>query len=135
MEEAVAGDADAVVVELGTNDFSPAPFRGYPIQSLDILASVPLVIWQTAEGAEGDESIRVVNGAIREIVPTYPNVAIADWEAFVPEEAFAGGRDPPLRGFERLESELLVPMLSAWRDTLIGRGATSCGRKVVRGTS
>ena len=28
VEEAVAGDADAVVVELGTNDFSPAPFRG-----------------------------------------------------------------------------------------------------------
>jgi hypothetical protein len=86
-EAAVAQDADAVVVELGTNDFSPAPFRGCLIQALHILASVPLVIWQTARGAEGDESIRAVNEAIREIVPTCPNVAIADWEAFVPEEA------------------------------------------------
>ena len=135
MEEAVAGDADAVVVELGTNDFSPAPFRGYPIQSLDILASAPLVIWQTAEGAEGDESIRVVNGAIRETVPTYPNAAIADWEAFVPEEGLQEDGIRPDEGFEHLESELLVPMLSEWRDTLTGRGATSCGREVVRGTS
>jgi hypothetical protein len=135
VEEAVAGDADAVVVELGTNDFSPAPFRGYPIQSLDILASVPLVIWQTAEEAEGDESIRVVNGAIREIVPTYPNVAIADWEAFVPEEALQEDGMHPYEGSNGWSRSSWVPMLSAWRDTLIGRGATSCGRKVVRGTS
>ncbi|HZB78749.1 MAG TPA: hypothetical protein VE522_02740 [Actinomycetota bacterium] len=134
-EEAVAQDADAVVVELGTNDFSPAPFSGYLIQTLDVLASVPLVVWQTAKGAEGDESIRAVNEAIRENVPTYPNVAIADWEAFVPEEALQEDGIHPDEGFERLESELLVPMLSEWRDALTGKGATSCSREVVRGTS
>jgi hypothetical protein len=134
-QEAVAQDADAVVVELGTNDFSPAPFRGYLIQTLDILAGVPLVIWQTAKGAEGDESIRAVDEAIREIVPTYPNVTIADWEAFVPEEALQEDAIHPDDGFEHLESELLVPLLSGWRDALSAEGATSCGRKVVRGTS
>jgi hypothetical protein len=134
-EEAVAQDADAVVVELGTNDFSPVAFRGYLIQTLDILASVPLVIWQTARGPEGDESIRAVNEAIREIVPTYPNLAIADWEAFVPEEAVQVDGIHPDEGFEHLESELLVPMLAEWRNAVSAEGATSCARKVVRETS
>jgi hypothetical protein len=133
--EAVAQDADAVVVELGTNDFSPVAFRGYLIQTLDILASVPLVIWQTARGPEGDESIRAVNEAIREIGPSYPNVAIADWEAFVPEEAVLGDGIHPDEGFEHLESELLIPMLAEWRGALSAEGATSCARKVVRDTS
>jgi hypothetical protein len=134
-EEAVAQDADAVVVELGTNDSSPVAFRGYLIQTLDILASVPLVIWQTARGPEGDESIRAVNEAIREIVPSYPNVAIADWEAFVPAEAVLGDGIHPDEGFEHLESELLVPMLAEWRGALSAEGATSCARRVVRDTS
>lgn len=134
-EEAVAQDADAVVVELGTNDFSRVAFRAHLIQTLDILASVPLVIWQTARGPEGDESIRAVNEAIREIVPSYPNVAIADWEAFVPEEAVQGDGIHPDEGFEHLESELLVPMLAEWRGALSAEGATSCAREVVRETS
>lgn len=134
-EDAVAQDADAVVVELGTNDFSPVAFRDYLIQTLDILAPVPLVIWQTARGPEGDESIRAVNETIREIAPSYPNVAIADWEAFVPEEAVQGDGIHPDEGFEHLESELLVPMLAEWRGALSAEGATSCARNVVRETS
>ena len=134
-EEAVVQDADVVVMELGTNDFSPVAFRGSLTQTLDILASVPLVIWQTARGPEGEESIRAVNEVIREIVPSYPNVAIADWEAFVPEEAVQGDGIHPDEGFEHLESELLVPMLSEWRGALSAEGATSCTRKVVRETS
>jgi hypothetical protein len=134
-EEAVGQDADAVVVELGTNDSSSVTFRDHLIQTLDILASVPLVIWQTARGPEGDESIQAVNEAIREIVPSYPNVVIADWEAFVPEEALQEDGIHPDEGFEHLESELLVPMLSEWRGALSREGATSCGREVVRETS
>lgn len=134
-EDAVAQNADAVVVELGTNDFAPVAFRGHLIQTLDILASVPLVIWQTVRGPEGDESIRAVNEAIREIVPSYPNVAIADWEAFVPEEAVQEDGIHPEEGFERLESELLVPMLAEWRGALSAEGAMSCARKVVRETT
>jgi hypothetical protein len=43
-EEAVRQDADAVVVVLGTNDSSSATFRDHLIQTLDVLASVPLVL-------------------------------------------------------------------------------------------
>jgi hypothetical protein len=134
-EAAVEQDADAVVVELGTNDSSSATFRSRLIETLDILASVPLVIWQTARGPEGDPTILGVNAAIREVVPTYPNVAIADWEAFVPKEAVQTDGVHPDEGFEHLESELLVPLLSEWRDALSTEGATSCRRKVVRATS
>jgi hypothetical protein len=134
-ESAVEQDADAVVMELGTNDSSSATFADGMIETLDILASVPLVIWQTARGPEGDLTIAGVNAAIREVVPTYPNVAIADWEAFVPEEAVQTDGVHPDEGFEQLESELLVPMLSEWRGALSTEGATSCGRKVVRETS
>jgi len=132
--EAVEQDADVVVVELGTNDASAETFRGHLIETLDVLARVPFVIWQTAEGPEDVTSIPEVNEAIREIVPTYPNVAIADWETFVPEEALQEDGIHPDEGFEHLVSELLLPLLSEWRAALSIEGATSCGRKVVRET-
>jgi hypothetical protein len=53
----------------------------------------------------------------------------------VPGEALQEDGIHPDEGFERLESELLVPMLSAWRDALTERGATSCSREVLRETS
>lgn len=127
--------ADAVVVELGTNDSSTAAFRGYLFETLNILANVPLVIWQTAKGPEDATNIPEVNATIRDVVPTYPNVAIADWEAFVPAEALQEDGIHPSEGFEHLEADILLPMLSEWRATLSTEGATSCGRKVVRDTS
>jgi len=127
--------ADAVVVELGTNDSSSSAFRGYLVETLNILASVPLVIWQTAKGPDDATNIPAVNATIREVVPTYPNVAIADWESFVPADALQEDGIHPGEGFEQLESDLVVPMLSEWRATLSTEGATSCGRKVVRETS
>jgi hypothetical protein len=134
-EGAVQHDADAVVIELGTNDTSSAVFRGHLIETLDVLRSVPLVIWQTARGSEDDPSIPEINAAIREVVPTYPNVAIADWEASVPEEALQEDGIHPDEGFQDLEADLLVPILSKWRGALSRQGATSCGRAVVRETS
>ena len=134
-QEAADQGADAVVVELGTNDPSSSAFRGYLIDTLNVLAGVPLVIWQTVKGPEEATNIPAVNATIREIVPTYPNVVIADWEAFVPVEALQEDGIHPGEGFEYLESDLLLPMLSEWRATLSTEGATSCGRKVVRETS
>jgi hypothetical protein len=134
-EAAVEHDADAVVIELGTNDSSGATFREHLIETLDVLEGVPLVIWQTARGPADDASISAVNAAIRELVPAYPNAAIADWEAFVPEEALQGDGIHPGEGSLHLEAELLVPMLSGWRDAVSRDGATSCGRAVVRATT
>jgi hypothetical protein len=134
-ETAVDGGADVVLVELGTNDSFPIEFRSDLIQILDSLREVPLVLWQTTRGPEDVPSIPAVNQAIREVTPTYPNVAIADWESFVPAEAVQVDGIHPDPGFESLESELLLPMLSGWRDAVSGEGATSCGREVVRATS
>jgi hypothetical protein len=102
---------------------------------MNTLTTVPLVIWQTAKGPEDATEIPAVNETIREVVSTYPNGAIADWEAFAPEDAFQEDGIHPGEGFEQLESELLLPMLSAWRAATSTEGATSCGREVVRATS
>jgi hypothetical protein len=133
--EAAELDADVVVMELGTNDSSAEAFRGHVVETLDILASIPLVIWQTAKGPEDGRTIPAVNEAIRQVAPAYPNVAIADWETFAPEEALQIDGIHPDEGFEHLESELLLPLLSEWRAATSTDGATSCGRKVVRGSS
>ncbi|HET9671265.1 MAG TPA: GDSL-type esterase/lipase family protein [Actinomycetota bacterium] len=125
-------EADVVVVELGTNDSSPSDFRDHLVATLDLLREVPLVVWQTARGPEDHAAIGAVNEAIREVVPGYPNVAIADWEAFVPEEALMEDGIHPLDGFESLESDLLTPILAAWRGAVSGDGATSCAGRVLR---
>ena len=134
-QAAVEQDADAVVIELGTNDTSSSVFRAHLVETRDTVAGVPLVIWQTARGPEDDLSIPEVNAAIREVAPTYPNVSIADWTAFVLDEAVQTDGIHPDEGFQGLEADLLVPILSEWRDALDRRGATTCGRDVVRETS
>lgn len=129
---AVDHEADVVVVELGTNDPSPPAFRDHLVETLDVLLDVPLVVWQTARGPADDAAIVAVNEAIREIVPRYPNVAIADWERFVPEDALMDDGIHPQDGFESLESDLLAPILAAWRAAVSGDGATACADRVLR---
>ena len=51
-QAAVEQDADAVVVELGTNDSSADAFRDTPRRDARHPESVPFVIWQTARGPE-----------------------------------------------------------------------------------
>ncbi len=133
--DAAEQDADVVVVELGTNDSFTDAFRDYLVKTLDVLRTTPFVIWQTAKGPAEGTSIPAVNETIREVVPTYPNVAIADWEAFVPEDALQEDGIHPDEGFEHLESELLLPLLIGWRAALTNEGPTSCGREVVRETA
>jgi hypothetical protein len=131
---AVEADADAVVVELGTNDSSVPEFRDHLVETLDVLAGVPLVVWQTSRGPAEDATISGVNAAIREVAASFPNVAIADWEAFVPEEAVRTDGIHPEEGFLHLEADLLVPILSEWRAALTREGATSCVPRVLRAT-
>lgn len=132
---AVEGRPDVVVVELGTNDSSAPVFREHLIETLEILAGVPLVLWQTSRGPADDTTIPAVNDTIREVAAAYPNVSIADWEAFVPEEAVRTDGIHPDEDFLHLEADLLVPLLRQWRGALTRDGATSCGGKVLRETS
>ena len=133
--DAAEQDADVAVMELGTNDSSADAFRDNLVESLEALTTLPLVIWQTAKAPEDATSVPAVNEAIKQVVATYPNAAIADWEAFVPEEALQVDGIHPDEGFEQLESELLLPLLAEWRDATLGEGPTSCGRNVVREAS
>jgi hypothetical protein len=133
--EAADQGADAVLVELGTNDSEAGEFRGHLVETLELLRDVPLVLWQTARGPEELTTIAQVNEAIREVVPRYPNTAVADWEAFVPVEELMDDGIHPRDGSEGLEAELLTPILETWRGAVSGDGATSCGRQVVRASS
>jgi hypothetical protein len=133
-QAAVEAKADAVVVELGTNDASAPEFRAHLLETLDLLAGVPLVVWQTSRGPADDTTIPGVNAAIREVAATYPNVAVADWEAFVPEEAVQTDGIHPDEDFLHLEADLLVPILSEWHGALTREGATSCLPAVLRAT-
>jgi hypothetical protein len=59
-------------------------------------------------------------------------VAIADWQRFVPEDELLEDGIHPKEGSESLESDLLAPILTAWRGAVSGDGATSCGARVLR---
>jgi hypothetical protein len=133
--DAVEAEADVVVVELGTNDSSPSTFREHLVETLELLRSVPFVVWQTVRGPEGDLTMRAVDAAIREVVSDYPNASLADWAAFVPEDGLMDDGVHPAEGFEGLEAELLVPILTAWRSAVTGTEVTSCSRPVLRATA
>ena len=53
----------------------------------------------------------------------------------MPDEAVQTDGIHPDEGFQHLEAELLVPFLSEWRDALDRRGATTCGRDILREAS
>ena len=127
--------ADVVLVELGTNDSTAADFRDHLVETLELLRDVPLVLWQTARAPAELTTIGQVNEAIREVVPRYPNTAVADWQTFAPVEELMEDGIHPRDGSEDLESELLTPIFEAWRSAVSGEGATSCARRVVRATS
>jgi hypothetical protein len=133
--DAAEHDADVVVMELGTNDSFSDEFRLHLVETLDSLSTIPLVIWQTAKGPEDATTIPAVNEAIRAAAPSYPNVAIADWEAFVPGEALQADGIHPEEGFEQMEFDLLLPLLAEWRAAIGDEGAMSCAREVVRDSS
>jgi hypothetical protein len=132
---AVEEDADVVLVELGTNDSVAADFRDHLVETLELLRDVPLVLWQTARAPVELTTIGQVNEAIREVVPRYPNTALADWEAFAPVEELMEDGIHPRDGAEGLESDLLTPILESWRGAISGDGATSCARRAIRASS
>jgi lysophospholipase L1-like esterase len=120
--------ADAVVVELGTNDEDPVAFRENLRQTLDVLRDVPLVVWQTAHGPL--DTIPGVNAAIRDELGRYPNTAIADWDAVAADDELSSDGIHPLPGSTGAIAELLAPFLRQWHEAASGPGTSTCGRDI-----
>lgn len=115
---------DVVVVELGTNDADPAAFEANLRTILTSLASVPLVLWQTVHSPQ--PAAADVNAAGRRLAERFPNVAIADWNAFVPPAAISSDGVHPLVGHEGLMAKLIAPLLSTWVQAVAGIGPAAC---------
>ena len=91
-------DADAVVMELGTNDSSAAAFRGYLVETLDTLTTVPLVIWQTAKGPGGATEHPGSQRGDPRGRADLPERGDRRLGRLRPRGRLPGGRDPPGRG-------------------------------------
>jgi hypothetical protein len=109
---------DVVVVELGTNDADPVAFAQNATAILDSLKDVPLVIWQTTHGPMS--RVPEINAEIQQIVPSFPNTVIADWDMFVPPEDLSTDGVHPLAQHEDDMARLLVPILQEWVDAASG---------------
>ena len=105
---------DAVVVELGTNDESVDAFRDAARQTLTSLRDAPLVIWQTVKGPEDVVQADEINGAIRELAATRPNVAIADWAELVADEELGYDGIHPAEEHQDAMARIVAPMLTRW---------------------
>jgi hypothetical protein len=114
----------AVVVELGTNDADPLAFEANLRTILTSLASSPLVMWQTVHSPQ--PAAIDVNAAGRRLASKFPNVAIADWNAFVPPAAISSDGVHPLPGHEGLMAKLVAPLLSTWANAAAGAGPAAC---------
>ena len=134
-QQAADAGADAVLVELGTNDQSGAGLRANMTQILEILREVPLVVWQTVRGPADDVLFPELNEVIREVAGDYPNVVIADWARFAPDDAFLTDGIHPDRGFEHLEADLLEPLFSDWLDAMTTGGSSACAKRAVDATT
>jgi hypothetical protein len=134
-QQAADAGADAVLIELGTNDQSGAVLRTNMTEILEVLRDVPLVVWQTVRGPADDALFPELNDVIREVAGGYPNVVVADWARFAPADAFMTDGIHPDRGFEHLEADLLQPLFSDWLDAMTSVGSSACAKRVVDATT
>lgn len=109
---------DAVVVELGTNDFSVHSFREHARAMLASFDHVPLVLWQTVKGPVGVVEADEINAAIRELVSSRDNTAVADWAGSVKDEDLAYDGVHPALGHEDAMAQIVTPMLRQWWSAL-----------------
>jgi hypothetical protein len=112
--EARVAEDQAVVVELGTNDRSVETFADNAQRILAAFRDAPLVLWQNVQGPPDVVPAEEINAAIEVAAGRRPNVAIADWDATVPEEVLFDGVHPGPEYQDSL-ANLIAPMLLRWR--------------------
>ena len=118
--EARTTEDQVAVIELGTNDRSPDAFAANAARILSALRRVPLVLWQNVEGPPDVVPADEINTAIETLAGRRPNVAIADWDAAVPEEYLSDGVHPDPEHQDAI-ANLLAPMLERWRTAVLDR--------------
>jgi hypothetical protein len=123
LAQAAIAEPEVVVVELGTNDEDPSVFRANADAMLADLASVPLVLWVVPHAPA--TQVPAVSQELREAVSLHPNAAVADWDAFVPEEMLSDGVHL-LPDQQAVFAEFLAPYLSQWLSAVRGHGPIGC---------
>ena len=81
---------------------------------------VPLVLWQNVQGPPDVVPAEEINAAIETTAGRRPNVAIADWDADVPEEYLFDGVHPDPEHQDAMAT-LIAPMLQRWRAAATGQ--------------
>jgi hypothetical protein len=114
---------DVAVIELGTNDRSPASFAAAASQIMEAMRAVPLVVWQDVKGPDGVVMMDEVNAIIRRQVAPVPNAVVAHWSSFATDDLLSS--DGVHASLERqgLMAELIGPLVQDWRQTVDHREA------------
>lgn len=129
--EALVVTGDLVVIELGVNDVDADATVGYADRI--VMASTPAggLIWVNAHGPEPHTD--AVNEAIEAALGRAPDTALADWDDAAPTSAFSSDGVHLLDASGAAFVAFLAPLLEAWHETAVGRGADACGARIVAG--
>jgi len=112
--EARTANDEAVLIELGTNDRSPAVFATNAKRIVSAFRDVPLVLWQNVQGPPDVVPAAEINALIDTLAGRMPNVAIVDWDEGVAEEDLFDGVLPDPE-HQNAMAALIAPMLQRWR--------------------
>jgi lysophospholipase L1-like esterase len=115
---------DVVVVEIGVNDHDADVFAANLQRIVAASADADLVLWVTAHGPE--VVVPAVNEAAVAGMGAIPDGTIADWDRWVPEASLSSDGVHPDTGNAALLADLLVPLLSSWRQAVWGGGPARC---------
>ena len=75
---------------------------------------MPLVLWQTVKGPVEVVQADEINAAIRELVSSRENTAVADWAGSVKDEELSYDGVHPALGHEDAMARIVAPMLRQW---------------------
>lgn len=124
-----AGDAPAVVLQLGTNDGgTPSLYSENVAAVFRALRDVPLVVWLNIGHARSyyAEDDRIIASEAAK----YPNMTVADWASTVPKDGtWSDGLHLKPAGALAM-GKLVTDYLDGWRSATWSPSATSCSAAV-----